>query len=176
MTSARNESFAVSSFHHKLRSVAGKSACESLASTSSPTHLKNDRLAFRQRRFAEYRIHDFEEFFLRQLGRRVAIEIIDKVVQEEVCACGEKEKCEKIYGFKSMAFKVVSLRIPIRPGDACTAIPKLTSLDKGDLIRKLFRPTILDLFGVSVMNSTRLSKVSLLHYHSMKKGNCFNLN
>lgn len=83
----------------------------------TPTHLENDRFALRNRNFAENRVHDVEELLPRQLGRWVAIEIIDEIVQKEICACGEwkgkKAQCEKIYGFKSMAFKVDAvLRFP----------------------------------------------------------------
>jgi hypothetical protein len=56
----------------------------------SPTaYLENYRLALWMWNLAENRIHDVEKLLPRKLCRRIAIKIIDKIVQEKICACGK---------------------------------------------------------------------------------------
>lgn len=49
-------------------------------------YLEYDGLALRLRHFVEDRIHDFQEFVTRQIGRIVLLEVVDEVVQQEICA------------------------------------------------------------------------------------------
>lgn len=94
------------SFHHKLCGARKVRHRVTQTHWKQPwTYLKNDRLAFRLWNFTENRIHDVEKFLPRKLSWRIAIEIIDEIVQQEICACGW-EKSVKIYCFKLKVFKV----------------------------------------------------------------------
>lgn len=133
MPSSAQKAFTI---NYNCRKVTNTSMRKMLSFCS--THLENDRLAFRLRCFRENRVHDVEKLFPRKLGRRIAIEIIDKIVQKEICACGEKSVGKFMTLSRWHSRSLQSLRCDSR--DACKLFrfPLKLNPQKGFLDRNNF--------------------------------------
>lgn len=71
-------------------------------------YLEDDGFAFRLGHLVENRLHDLQEFVVRQRGRIVLLEIVDEVVQQKVGACPENSNSALSFTYSSRHTKMTA--------------------------------------------------------------------